>query len=102
VVIGFGRSGILSSVLLWPRQDQSNGWIKGYRINVSNDGKSWTTTARGDFDRSDRLKTVRFGKPVLTRFLKLVAESSFDGQPFASLAELSVIEERGAFCGGTR
>jgi hypothetical protein len=40
VVIGFGRSGILSSVLLWPRQDQSNGWIRGYRINVSNDGKS--------------------------------------------------------------
>jgi hypothetical protein len=102
VVIGFGHTAILSSVLLDPRQDQSNGWIKDYRIDFSSDGKSWTTAAQGSFDRSSQPKTVRFEKPVPARFLKLVAESSFDHQPFASLAELSVVEERGAFCGGTR
>ena len=92
VVIGFDHPASLAGVRLQPRQDQSNGWIASYQIAASLDGKSWTIAAKGRFDRSDHEKTVRFPIPVNARFLKLVAESPFDGQPFASLAEFSVIE----------
>ncbi|MGC8643886.1 MAG: discoidin domain-containing protein, partial [Isosphaeraceae bacterium] len=92
VVIGFDRPARLAGVVLQPRQDQSNGWIKKYRIEISMDGKSWTKAAQGVLDRSDQEKTVRFANAVSARFLKLVAESPFDHQPFASLAELTVLE----------
>lgn len=92
VVLGFDRPARLAGVVLQPRQDQSNGWIKNYRIDTSIDGKTWTTASKGSLDRSDQAKTVRFTNPVSARFLRLIAESPFDRQPFASLAELSVIE----------
>jgi F5/8 type C domain len=82
----------LAGIRLQPRQDQSNGWIKDYRVEFGPDGKSWTQAARGTLDRSNREKTVHFPTPVTARYLKLVAEPPFDHQPFASLAELSVIE----------
>ncbi len=92
VVIALERPSRLAGIRLQPRQDQSNGWIKHFRVEFGPDGKSWTQAVRGTLDRSDREKTVHFPAPVTARFLKLVAESPFDHQPFASLAELSVIE----------
>jgi hypothetical protein len=94
VVIGFARPARLAAVVCQPRQDQANGWIKGYRIEVSLDGQTWTEAARGQFDRSDTEKTVKFQVPVTARYLKLIAVSPFDRQPFASLAELWVVEAK--------
>jgi F5/8 type C domain/Glycosyl hydrolases family 2/Glycosyl hydrolases family 2, sugar binding domain len=94
VVVGFDRPVRLSAVVCQPRQDQSNGWIKDYRIEVSTDGTTWTEAARGRFDHSDAEKTVTFKTPATARYLKLIALSPFDHQSFASLAELSVIEAK--------
>jgi hypothetical protein len=77
-----------------PRQDGNrNGWIKDYAVHASTDGKDWgQPIVQGTFERNDRLHTVKLASPVQTRFLKLVALSSFDpAKPYASLAELSVI-----------
>lgn len=94
VVIGFDRPVKLAAVVLQPRQDQSNGWIRDYRIELSDDGKTWTEAARGRLDRTADEKTVGLKAAAPARFLKLVALSGFDRQPFASLAELSVVEAK--------
>ncbi len=93
VVVEFPKPVNLAGVVCLPRQDNNpNGWIKEYRIEVSADGKTWEEVAHGRFDRNDAEKTVKFARPATARALRFVALSGFDKQPFASLAELSVIE----------
>jgi hypothetical protein len=92
LVIELARPVSIRGVKLLPRQDMSNGRIKGYQIYVSLDGKQWgKPAAEGELSRGADLKTVRFGRAVEARFLKLVALSSFEDKPYASLAELDVI-----------
>jgi len=77
-----------------PRQDGNhNGWIKDYAVHVSTDGQNWgPAVAQGTFKNDASLHTIKLSNPMKTRFLKLVALSSFDpAKPYASLAELSVI-----------
>jgi hypothetical protein len=94
VVVGFDRPVRLAAVVCQPRQDQANGWIRDYRIEVSLDGTTWTEAARGRFDHSDAAKTVTLKTPATARYLKLIALSPFDRQHFASLAELWVVEAK--------
>ena len=77
-----------------PRQDNTrNGWICDYAIYASNDGKQWgQPIKRGTFAATKYLKTVSFDAPVTGRFFMFVALSGFGGQ-YASLAELSFLEE---------
>jgi hypothetical protein len=92
LVIELARPVSIRGVKLLPRQDMPNGWIKGYEIYVSRDGAAWgKPAAEGEFSPGADLKTVRFGRALEARFLKLVARSSFEDQPYASLAELEVI-----------
>lgn len=77
-----------------PRQDNRNGNIKGYRIEVSTDGKTWgTPVAEGEFANDLKLKRVMLDKPVKARFVRFTALSSQDGQDFASGAEFTVLEQ---------
>lgn len=77
-----------------PRQGSRNGNIKGYKIQVSNDGKTWgEPVAQGEFANDQKLKRVMLSKPVKARFVRFTATSSQDGQDFASGAEFGVLEE---------
>ena len=77
-----------------PRQDSRNGNIKRYRIQVSQDGKTWSEAiAEGEFANNQQEKRVVFGKPVKARYLRFTALSSQDGQDFATGAEFSILEE---------
>ena len=40
-----------------------------------------------------QLQTVRFEPPVKARYLKVVARSEVNGNPFASIAELDVLTD---------
>lgn len=94
VVIGFDQTATLGGLMLLPRQDRNpNGWIKDYAIFLSDDGQNWgEPVARGTLEANSREKAVKFATRATGRFLKLVALSSFDPtQPYASLAELSVL-----------
>ena len=42
---------------------------------------------------TDKLQTVDFQQPVAVRYLKLVAKSEVNGQPFAAIAELDVLTD---------
>jgi len=85
----------ITGITCLPRQDgPQNGWIKDYAVHISTDGKDWgQPVAKGAFKRDANLHTVKFEKPVQTRFLKFVALDGFDAskKPCASLAELSLI-----------
>lgn len=74
-----------------PRQDGNrNGWIRDYAFYASEDGSHWgEPLARGAFDETKALKTVRFAGSVRAKFFKLVALSSYTRH--ASLAEWTLL-----------
>lgn len=76
-----------------PRQDGPNGRIKGYKIEVSLDGKNWSApVAEGEFpDKADK-QTVTFKEPVKARYVRFTATSSQLGHDFASGAEFELIK----------
>ncbi len=85
----------IRGVSLLPRQDGNlNGRIRECEIYLSTDGRQWgEPAARSVLANAPERQDVRFAAPKETRFLRLRALSGFDDQPFASLAELSVLIE---------
>ena len=77
-----------------PRQQQSEGWIQSYEFYVSEDGKNWgQPAAKGTFSiDEDMEQVIAFDRPHHGRFVRLVALSGFNGQAFAAVAELDVIQ----------
>jgi hypothetical protein len=77
-----------------PRQDMSNGWISRYEVYVSADGRDWgEPAASGSFEKGRDRKTIAFERGTKGRFLRFVALAGFDGQKFASAAEISLVTE---------
>lgn len=78
-----------------PRQDGgNNGNVKGYRIQLSQDGKTWSEAVHeGEFDSGAALKRVTFAQPQRARYLRFTALSSQNGLDFASGAEFTVLAE---------
>ncbi len=79
-----------------PRQDNNrNGWIKDYMIYVSDNATAWAEpVAKGAFARDDSPKTITLATPARGKFVRFVAVSGFDAQPYAAVAELAVVPER--------
>ena len=95
-VIEFPKPVRMSGVTCLPRQGSNpHGWIKDYAVYASADGKDWgEPVAKGSFPYDENLQTIPFATPIETSFLKFVALDSFNpGQPFAALAEISILEE---------
>ena len=78
-----------------PRQDGSpNGNIKGYKVQLSMDGKTWTEpVAEGEFENTTKEKKVMLAQPQRARYLRFTALSSQNGADFASGAEFNVLAE---------
>jgi hypothetical protein len=75
-----------------PRLDMSNGWINKYEVYVSTDGQNWgEPAATGNFEPNHNKKTVIFDKIREAKFFRFVALSGFNGQIFASAAEIDLI-----------
>ena len=72
----------------------SNGWINKYEIYISTDEQNWgQPTATGNFEPNRNKKKVLFDKSRKGRFFRFVALSGFNGQIFASAAEIDLITE---------
>ena len=78
-----------------PRQDGNpNGNIKGYKVEVSLDGKKWSEpVCQGEFANDAKEKKVLFATPAKARFIRFTAVNSHNGQDFASGAEFTVLAE---------
>ena len=83
----------LSGIKCLPRQDGNpNGWIKDFTVFTSADGQNWAAAVQGAFPQDAQWHTVKFAISAKARYLKLVANSSFDlSKPYASLAELDIL-----------
>ncbi|MGO3306102.1 MAG: discoidin domain-containing protein, partial [Sphingobacterium sp.] len=89
-----GEEKVIKGFTFLPRQDGRNGYIKGYRVQLSADGKNWSQSiAEGEFDDTAALKTILFTKPEKARYIRFTALSSQHDQDFASGAEFVVLAE---------
>ena len=90
-----GEEKLIKGFTYLPRQDGSpNGNIKGYKVQLSKDGETWTEpVAEGDFENSSKEKKVLLPEPQRARYLRFTALSSQNGADFASGAEFNVLAE---------
>ena len=95
IVIDLGESLTLRGFTYTPRTGSLNGTVKTYAVYLSTDGEDWgQPTAQGEFGniRNNPVQqTIRFTRSQTGRFIKFVALSEVNGQPWASAAEIAVI-----------
>ena len=88
VIVDLGKTQPLTAMTVLPRQDSRNGRIKGYTVQSSEDGSTWSEPiASGDLPDDTKLQQIPFTKPVTARFIKFTALSAYDGNDFATAAE---------------
>ena len=90
-----GEEKLMKGFTYLPRQDGSpNGTIKGYKVQLSDDGKTWgEPVAEGEFEAGSKEKKVLFKQPAKARYLRFTALSSQNGGDYASGAEFMVMAE---------
>ena len=94
LTIDLGRDVTLKGITYLPRQDMANGRIAECEIYCSTEPNSWAApAAKVKWPNTDQLQTVTFKQPVKARYLKVVARSEVNGNPFASIAELDVLTD---------
>ena len=93
LVVDFGESKRIGSVVYLARDDMDNGRVKDYDIFFSDDGKAWgKPAAGGSFENAcDEVQVAALAKPVTARFMKFVAKSEVKGRTFAAIAELDIV-----------
>lgn len=74
------------------RSDTTNGRIRELRAEISADGKTWTAYGpTAVLPDGPATITLRFPKPVEIQHLRIVALSSHNDKPMASLAEIELL-----------
>ena len=93
IQINLGAIYEVSGFRYLPRQDGSqNGWIGQFEFYVSLDGVEWgTPLATGTFAADELEKEVLFTNKT-GRYVRLVALSEVNGNPWTSMAELNVLQ----------
>ncbi|HEX3186122.1 MAG TPA: discoidin domain-containing protein [Pyrinomonadaceae bacterium] len=84
----------MAGVVLMSRQNhrEHEGEIRGYLLQVSDDGEEWREVARGELLSTFAPQKIQFLRSVTARYLKLIALSGFGVDKTVSLAEIAVIQ----------
>jgi hypothetical protein len=94
LTIDLGRAVTLKGITYLPRQDMANGRIAECEIYCSSEPNAWPApTAKVKWPNTGQLQTVSFDQPVKARYLKVVALSEVNRNPYASIAELDVLTD---------
>ena len=89
VVGDYGKTLALKGVIAVPRQDMDHGRVRRYRLELSDDAKTWRTVAEGELANTDDLTEITFKQKESARYIRFNALSPWDkSQPWASMAEL--------------
>jgi len=92
IVFDLGKSREISGIAYLPRIGGGNGTIKDFELYVSDNSKDFgRPVKRGAFWNGKSENTVRLPAPVKGRYIKLRALSEFNGRPWTSIAELTVL-----------
>ena len=89
-ILDLGSTMELRGLSCLPRQDNINGRIQAYRIDLSPDGMKWETAAKGEWPDSADLHEALFDAPQKARWIRLTAITTRHG-PWASAAEIAPI-----------
>lgn len=92
--ITFSAPVAMAGVVLMSRQNhrEHEGDIRGYALQVSDDGIDWRDVARGELPSSFAPQQIYFMKTETARYLKLISLTGFGPDKTTALAELAVIE----------
>ena len=91
LVIDLNGDYLISGFRYLPRQDGGvNGTVADYSFSVSDDGATWSEVSSGTFAANLNEKEVRF-PATPGRFIRFVALSEINGQPWTTMAELNVL-----------
>ena len=98
-IVDLTRSFEIRGIVQQARPGANNGAIGVYALYVSNelsceagcDGHWGEPVQRGTFTKVDTPQRIEFAQPVKGRYLRLVALSELNGQPFTSIAELKIL-----------
>lgn len=90
ITVDLGSSQNVNGISVLPRQDgNENGWIARHVVSVSPDGTTWTPVASGTWYDDSTQKYSNFEtKP--SRYVRVVAVSEANGNPWTSIADLNV------------
>lgn len=89
-----GEMKMIKGFTYLPRQDNSNGNIKDYMIQLSQDGKNWDEPIqKGSFENNTKEKKVLFAQPAKARYIRFTALSSQNGQDYASGTEINILAD---------
>jgi hypothetical protein len=92
ITLELTKPGKLAGVSLLPRQDGNpNGWVKDVEIQVSADGKTWTTATKASLANNHEWKQVKFPSAE-AKFLRIRCLSpQSPTHPWASFAEIAPV-----------
>ena len=93
IKVTFKEPVAMAGLVLMPRQNhrEHQGDIRGYAVQVSDDGSDWRDVARGELVSTFAPQQIGFTSSVTARYLKLISLSGFGVDKMTSLAELAVI-----------
>lgn len=91
-VIELEKSLPIDGLSVLPRQDMANGRIARFEVYVSDSTGDWGRPAViGTWANGSTLQKALFGRPVTGRYVKLVALSEVNGNPYTSIAEIDLL-----------
>jgi len=95
LVVDYEREVNIAAIHYIARYGNDNGHVRDYEIYLSKDNENWgEPVLKGLISRDAQDETFELPKPTKARYLKFVALSEQRRQPFATIAELEVIEAK--------
>ena len=96
VTIDLGRTVEGTAAAFRQRHYGTNGNIKDFRFEVSLDGKAWETQLESSLKGGGSEQKFAFKNPVKFRYWRFTGLNEHGGNEFASLAEVAIVEKKGA------
>ncbi len=83
----------IKGFLYTPRQDMTNGRVADFEIYLSDNGQDWgQPAAKGTLANTKEEQKIELQSSRTARFIRFVALSEVEGNPWASVAELDLIK----------
>ncbi len=90
VTVDMGRDLTAKGVSIWQRQNGSNGNVKNFKFEISEDGKAWREVVASQLKQGAAEQKFAFAAPEKLRYWRFTGLNEHNGREFASLAEIRV------------
>ena len=94
LTVDLGRTVAAEGVSIWQRPYGVNGNVKDFRFEVSEDGKTWNQVVAGAMKGGPGEQRFKFAKALRVKFWRFTGLNEHNGNEFASLAEISLVESK--------